>query len=48
VYQTGSPESDNRYAGIHMAASSIPSQRLHFIDPDKGRVSAVHKVWLDA
>jgi hypothetical protein len=47
VYQTGSPESDNRYAGIHMAASSTPSQRLHFIDPDKGRVTSQHKVWLD-
>ncbi len=47
VYQTGAPESDNRYAGIHMAASSIPSQRLHFVDPDGGRVTSVHKVWLD-
>jgi hypothetical protein len=47
VYQTGSPESDNRYAGVHMAASSTPSQRLHFVDPEAGRVSAVYKVWLD-
>lgn len=47
VYQTGSTESDNRYAGITMAASATPTQRLHFIDPDKGRVTAQYKVWLD-
>lgn len=47
VYQTGSPESDNRYAGTHMASSAIPSQRLHFIDPVRGRVTSQYKVWLD-
>lgn len=47
VYQTGSTESDNRYAGVMLAASATPSQRLHFIDPDKGRVTAGYKVWLD-
>lgn len=47
VYQTGSTESDNRYAGVMLAASATPSQRLHFIDPDKGRVTAAYKVWLD-
>jgi len=47
VYFTGSTESDNRYARDGMAASAIPSQRLHFIDPDRGRVVGVHKVWLD-
>lgn len=47
VYQTGSTESDNRYAGIMLAASATPSQRLHFIDPVKGRVTAGYKVWLD-
>ena len=31
VYQTGSTESDNRYAGVMLAASATPSQRLHFI-----------------
>ena len=46
VYMTGSTESDNRYAGVTMAASAIPSQRLHFIDPRAGRVIAAHKVWL--
>lgn len=47
VYQTGAPESDNRYAGVHMAASATPSQRLHFIDPVKGRVTGQFKVFLD-
>lgn len=47
VYQTGSTESENRYAGVMLAASATPSQRLHFIDPVKGRVTAVYKVWLD-
>lgn len=47
VYQTGSTESDNRYAGVMLAASATPSQRLHFIDPVKGRVTAGYKVWLD-
>jgi hypothetical protein len=46
VYQTGSTESDNRYAGVTMASSAQPSQRLHFIDPDRGRVIAEHKIWL--
>lgn len=47
VYQSGSTESDNRYARETMAASAIPTQRLHFIDPEKGRVTAQYKVWLD-
>lgn len=47
VYQTGSTESDNRYAGIGLASQAIPSQRVHFIDPRKGRVTAQYKVYLD-
>jgi hypothetical protein len=47
VYQTGSTESDNRYARDLLAASATPSQRLHFIDPTKGRVTAAYKIWLD-
>lgn len=47
VYQTGSTESDNRYAGVMLAASATPSQRLHFVDPEKGRVTAGYKIWLD-
>lgn len=46
-YQTGSTESENRYAGVMLAASATPSQRLHFVDPVKGRVTAAYKVWLD-
>jgi hypothetical protein len=47
VYQTGSTESENRYASVMLAASATPSQRLHFVDPVKGRVTAAYKVWLD-
>jgi hypothetical protein len=47
IYQTGSTESDNRYAGVLLASAAIPSQRLHFVDPEKGRVTAGYKVWLD-
>lgn len=47
VYQTGSTESDNRYAGIMLASSATPSQRLHFVDPVEGRVTASYKVWLE-
>lgn len=47
VYMTGSTESDNRYARDGMAAAARPSQRLHFIDPRAGQVTAQYKVWVD-
>jgi hypothetical protein len=47
VFQTGSIESDNRYARDLLASSAIPTQRLHFIDPQRGRVTSQHKVFLD-
>ena len=47
VYGTGSTESDNRYASVGLASSGVPSQRLHFVNPDKGRVTAQYQVWLD-
>jgi hypothetical protein len=47
VYQTGSTESENRYAGVMLAATAVPSQRLHFVDPVKGRTTASYKIWLD-
>jgi len=47
IYWTGSTESDNRYARDSMAVNGIPSQRLHFIDPEKGRVTTQYEVWLD-
>jgi len=46
VFMTGSPESDNEYAREFVAAAAIPSQRLHFIDPDKGRVTAQYRIEL--
>lgn len=48
IYMTGSPESDNQYAAEFVAARGHPSQRLHFIDPDAGRVAASYLVWLDS
>lgn len=47
VYGTGSTESDNRYASVGLASSAVPSQRLHFVNPTKGRVTAQYQVWLD-
>jgi hypothetical protein len=47
VFVTGSPESDNEYAREFVAATSHPSQRLHFVDPDRGRVTAEYLLWLD-
>lgn len=46
LYQTGSTESDNRYARDNLASSALPSQRLHFIDPRAGMVTAQYKVRL--
>lgn len=47
LYMTGSTESDNAYAAEFVAATSVPSQRLHFIDTDEGRVTAQYVIWLD-
>ena len=46
-FQTGSTESDNRYARDGLGASAHPSQRLHFVNPEIGRVTAQYKIWLD-
>ncbi len=46
VFVTGSPESNNEYARTFIAAVGKPSQRIHFIDPDKGRVTAEYVCWL--
>jgi hypothetical protein len=35
------------YADEFIAAKGKPSQRLHFIDPEKARVTAEYVVWLD-
>ncbi len=45
VYGTASTESDNRYASEKLASRGQPSQRLHFIDPEKGIVTAQYKLW---
>jgi hypothetical protein len=45
-YQTGSTESDNRYAQNSLGVSGMPSQRLHFIDPVRGEVTAQYKIRL--
>jgi len=46
IYWTGSTESDNRYAMEQLAAAAVPSQRLHFIDMEEGRVAAQYKIWV--
>ena len=46
LYWTGSPESDSRYANIAVAAGSVASQRLHFVSPEHGSVTAQYRVWL--
>jgi hypothetical protein len=46
VYFTGSTESENHYAQDNLAASAEPTQRLHFIDPVRGRVTSQHKIYL--
>ena len=45
-YLTGSTESDNRYARNGMGVRGEPSQRLHFIEPERGVVTSQYKVRL--
>jgi hypothetical protein len=45
-FVTGSIESDSEYAKEFVAATGKPSQRLHFVDPTRGRVTAEYVVWL--
>jgi hypothetical protein len=47
VFVTGSTESGNEYARAFVAAVARPSQRLHYIDPHKGRVTGEYTLWLD-
>lgn len=47
AFVTGSPESGNTYAQEFVAATGIPSQRLHFVDPEAGRITSEHTIWLD-
>lgn len=47
IFVTGSPESHNEYAREFIGATSVPSQRVNFIDPVKGRVTAEYVIWLE-
>lgn len=46
VFMSGSTESDSAYAKEFVAATGMPSQRINFIDPEKGRVTYEAKIWL--
>jgi len=47
VYMSASTETSNRYARDLLAANGEPSQRLHFVDPEKGRVTSEYRLWLE-
>ena len=47
VFVTPSTESGSVYAQEFIAATGVPGQRLHFVDPEQGRVTAEYLVWLD-
>lgn len=47
IFMTGSPESDNDYATEFMGAGGDPTQRIHFVDAERGRVTAEYVVVLD-
>jgi hypothetical protein len=47
VFMSGAVESGNRYARDLLASSGEPSQRLHFVDPVKGRVTNEYRLWLE-
>ena len=46
VFMTGSPESGNEFAREFVGATGQPSQRMHFVDPERGRTTAEYQVWL--
>ena len=46
VFMSAAVESGNRYARDLLASNGEPSQRLHFIDPVRGRVTSEHRLWL--
>ena len=47
VFVTPSTESGSEYAREFVAAKGQPGQRLHFIDPRKGRVTSEHLLWFE-
>ena len=43
-----SPESNNYYAAENLAALGLPAQRMMFVNPKKGIVTADYEnIWLD-
>ena len=47
VFVTPSLVSDSGYAKEWVGAVSLPGQRLHMVDPERGRVTAEYLIWLD-
>ena len=47
VFVTPSTESGSEYAREFVGAKGRPGQRLHFVDPEAGRVTAEYVIWLD-
>lgn len=47
VFVTPSTESGSEYAREFVGARGRPGQRLHFVDPERGRVTAEYVIWLD-
>ena len=47
VFMSAAVESGNRYARDLLASNGEPSQRLHFVDPVKGRVTSEYRLWLE-
>lgn len=47
VFMTPSLESGSEYAREFVAARGRPAQRLHYVDPERGRVTAEYVLWLD-
>ena len=47
VRVNGSTESDNTYAVENLSAAGRPCQWLYFVEPERGRVTAEYRVYLD-
>jgi hypothetical protein len=47
IFMTPSLESGSEYAREFVAARGRPAQRLHYVDPTRGRVTAEYVLWLD-
>lgn len=41
-------ESDSEYAREFVASTGTPGQRLHFVEPERGRITSERIVWLDS